>query len=235
MKIPISILAFLAMTTIAAPTSNNALLQIRDSSSIVPSQSDPNFIDAVMRAHWYWRRWHCAQDMTWDSSLADAAQADVNKCDKDATHVSPFLSFPNPVHPPFPQYHLLPQPLTHSSPTHHLQTPQYRAGSNLDSMGPAPSSYNDWIEFARTGSHGWHDEERLYPYDNPHYDNSWGHFTQMVWRDTSRIGCAMADCSGEGVGFPGRLYCCKSLFFSFSCLFHSHFFFLFLPPLLCHG
>lgn len=83
-----------------------------------------------------------------------------------------------------------------------------RSGSNLSSQGPAPKNYDEWIEFARTATHGWHDEERLYPYDNPHFEEAWGHFTQMVWRNTSRVGCAVGNC-GPGVEFPGRFYCCE--------------------------
>ena len=87
-----------------------------------------------------------------------------------------------------------------------------RAGSNLSAQKPAPSKYEDWIEFARTASHGWHEEETKYPYDHPHYDNAWGHFTQMVWRNTSRIGCAIGYCDPGKVDWPGRFYCCKCHF-----------------------
>ena len=65
-----------------------------------------------------------------------------------------------------------------------------------------------WLEFARTVVHGWHEEELKYPYDNPHYNHAWGHFTQLVWRDSSRIGCALGHCSDDKP-WPGRLYCCK--------------------------
>lgn len=85
--------------------------------------------------------------------------------------------------------------------------PQHdRGGSNLSSVGPAPGSYEDWLEFARTVVHGWHEEELKYPYDNPHYDDAWGHFTQLVWRDSSRIGCALGHCPNDAP-WPGRLYC----------------------------
>jgi hypothetical protein len=83
-----------------------------------------------------------------------------------------------------------------------------RSGSNLSSVGPAPSNYDEWIEFARTATHGWHDEERLYP-----YEERWGHFTQMVWRNSTRVGCAVGHC-GPDVEFPGRFYCCKYVWLS---------------------
>ena len=84
-----------------------------------------------------------------------------------------------------------------------------RSGSNLSSQDPAPDSYEAWIEFARTATHGWHEEETKYPYDRPYYDPAWGHFTQMVWRNTSRVGCAVGYCTPGEVEWPGRFFCCK--------------------------
>ena len=84
-----------------------------------------------------------------------------------------------------------------------------RSGSNLSSQKPAPSSYDQWIEFARTATHGWHEEETKYPYAQPHYDDAWGHFTQMVWRNSSTIGCAVGHCA-DNVQWPGRFVCCES-------------------------
>ncbi|KAF2251047.1 PR-1-like protein [Trematosphaeria pertusa] len=92
--------------------------------------------------------------------------------------------------------------------THGLQ--HDRGGSNLSGVGPSPGNYDAWIEFARNSIHGWHEEERLYPYSQPHYNDAWGHFSQMVWRDSSQIGCALGHCkdSGDGaVQWPGRIYC----------------------------
>lgn len=84
-----------------------------------------------------------------------------------------------------------------------------RSGSNLSSQRPAPTKYEDWIEFARTVCHGWHEEETKYPYNNPYYDDAWGHFTQMVWRNSTRIGCAVGNCNPNEVQWPARVYCCK--------------------------
>lgn len=75
-------------------------------------------------------------------------------------------------------------------------------------MNPPPDGYDAWIEFARTATHGWHEEETKYPYDNPHFDPAWGHFSQMVWRNSTRLGCALGHCD-SGVNWPGRFYCCK--------------------------
>lgn len=75
-------------------------------------------------------------------------------------------------------------------------------------MNPPPEGYDAWVEFARTATHGWHEEETKYPYDNPHFDPAWGHFSQMVWRNSTRLGCALGHCPSD-VNWPGRFYCCE--------------------------
>lgn len=52
-----------------------------------PDINDQKFQEAVMNAHWYWRRLHCAQDLRWDDNLARAAAASVNACTKNVQHV----------------------------------------------------------------------------------------------------------------------------------------------------
>ncbi|KAF1937479.1 PR-1-like protein [Clathrospora elynae] len=171
MKIFTPLVALAAATAVAAPTHEVKPRDLVDDAA--PHQDDPDFISAVMRAHWYWRRLHCAQDLVWDTGLADAARADISECPQDPEHKRP--------------------------------------GSNLSSVSPAPAGHDAWVEFARTATHGWHEEETKYPYDNPHYDPAWGHFTQMVWRNSSRVGCAVGHCSDQ-VNFPGRFYCYYSFF-----------------------
>ena len=70
------------------PHFDPCLLYTSDAADDAPHQDDPNFISAVMRAHWYWRRLHCAQDLVWDTELANAARADISECPKDPEHVS---------------------------------------------------------------------------------------------------------------------------------------------------
>jgi uncharacterized protein YkwD len=83
-------LLFLAIAhlTAAAPASH---LQARDSRDdpAMPKPEDQDFIDTAMAAHWYWRRIHCAQDLTWDPDLARAAHKSVSACTNKIQHVSP--------------------------------------------------------------------------------------------------------------------------------------------------
>jgi uncharacterized protein YkwD len=86
MKIFLSIAALVAATAVAAPAHDIKPRDLYDDSA--PHQDDPNFISAVMRAHWYWRRLHCAQDLVWDADLANAARADIETCTQEPEHVS---------------------------------------------------------------------------------------------------------------------------------------------------
>ncbi len=44
----------------------------------------------------------------------------------------------------------------------------------------------------------WYEEEKIYNYNHPRFSHHTGHFTQIVWKDTTEIGCAYkADCSGK--------------------------------------
>ena len=85
MKVLASLVALAATTAVAAPGQVVQPRTLKDDSA--PHQDDPNFISAVMRAHWYWRRLHCAQDLVWDTALADAARADVEVCEHLPKHV----------------------------------------------------------------------------------------------------------------------------------------------------
>jgi hypothetical protein len=42
----------------------------------------------------------------------------------------------------------------------------------------------------------WYDEEPLYDYASANYVSGAGHFTQMVWKSATKIGCGIAQCSG---------------------------------------
>jgi uncharacterized protein YkwD len=44
---------------------------------------------------------------------------------------------------------------------------------------------------------GWYDEVRQYNFGAPGFQKGTGHFTQIVWRGTRELGCAVASCHGR--------------------------------------
>ncbi|KAL6762814.1 CAP domain-containing protein [Haematococcus lacustris] len=48
--------------------------------------------------------------------------------------------------------------------------------------------FNTWAD----AMFAWYNEQALYSYTVPRYSRSTGHFTQMVWKDTTQVGCASA-------------------------------------------
>lgn len=47
---------------------------------------------------------------------------------------------------------------------------------------------------------GWYDEIGLYNFKAPTFSPATGHFTQVIWRETERVGCATATSSGPKGG-----------------------------------
>lgn len=47
---------------------------------------------------------------------------------------------------------------------------------------------------ASIGVQAWNDEEKDYDYDIPGFGESTGHFTQVVWKGSERVGCALVNC-----------------------------------------
>ncbi|KAI9498220.1 CAP domain-containing protein, partial [Zychaea mexicana] len=64
---------------------------------------------------------------------------------------------------------------------------QGKYGENL-AMG-----YGDWEK----AINAWYDEVSDYDFSNPGYSSGIGHFTQMVWVDTTELGCAVSQCNGS--------------------------------------
>jgi len=50
----------------------------------------------------------------------------------------------------------------------------------------------DWSDDARDVIGAWYSEEKAYDYNNPGFSPATGHFTQLVWKATTAIGCGMA-------------------------------------------
>src|SRR5581483_1121499 len=73
-----------------------------------------------------------------------------------------------------------------------VHTPKNRYGENLfyvEGAGATPSEVVDY----------WAGEARDYDYATNQCHGACGHYTQMVWRDTRRVGCAVARGKGREV------------------------------------
>lgn len=44
----------------------------------------------------------------------------------------------------------------------------------------------------------WALERNLYNFGKPGFDAKTGHFTQLVWRNTTSVGCGRTNCQGQG-------------------------------------
>mmetsp|Transcript_7773 Transcript_7773/g.21166 ORF Transcript_7773/g.21166 Transcript_7773/m.21166 type:complete len:97 (+) Transcript_7773:2-292(+) len=51
----------------------------------------------------------------------------------------------------------------------------------------------------------WYKEEKDYDYDNPQFSMETGHFTQVVWKETTELGCAIAVCPDS----DEKIYVCQ--------------------------
>jgi uncharacterized protein YkwD len=70
--------------------------------------------------------------------------------------------------------------------------------------GHSGSSYGEnlyWATNIRNRAvvvQGWYDENPLYDYNNPGWNPAAGHFTQVVWKGTTEIGCGFkTGCGGD--------------------------------------
>lgn len=45
----------------------------------------------------------------------------------------------------------------------------------------------------------WYDEVKGYSFKQPGFSMQTGHFTQVVWRGTTQVGCGMAQCKGNDI------------------------------------
>jgi len=55
---------------------------------------------------------------------------------------------------------------------------------------------------------GWGTERESYDWSKPGFGEKTGHFTQLVWRNTTSVGCGVAACNGKD-GTPGYYVVCE--------------------------
>ncbi len=76
-------------------------------------------------------------------------------------------------------------------------SPNSPYGENLYFFAPAGNMSPDQI------ATGWYDEVSLYNFNSGAFSMSTGHFTQVIWRDTQKLGCGVSMCNG------GEIWVCN--------------------------
>lgn len=117
------------------------------------------------------------EPLTWDADLAATAAAWVAECrDQDA-----------------------PVGLVDHNPDRSVGHPYYVGENVFASTGRAT---------ARAAVDSWADERNNYDYSAnacPGGDQVCGHYTQLVWRSTRKVGCALGNC--PGITFSSTIVC----------------------------
>lgn len=72
------------------------------------------------------------------------------------------------------------------------------SGNKLGNETVGENLFMQWISFgkvpvsARDAAKGWYDEIKLYSYRHAQYSEETGHFTQLIWKSTQRLGVGVA-------------------------------------------
>lgn len=135
-----------------------------------PSTDYGNYEQTMLEQHNVHRRNHSAGDLTWDATLAQYALNTANTC-KFA---------------------------------HDMNQGGGGYGQNLASWGGTGSLEGTRVKTAASGvTNQWYNGEMelfqgLYGQSEPSSMSGfegWGHFTQLVWKDTTKVGCATVQCA----------------------------------------
>ncbi|CCH61027.1 hypothetical protein TBLA_0D05340 [Henningerozyma blattae CBS 6284] len=74
---------------------------------------------------------------------------------------------------------------------------KYDCSGNLVHSG-GPYGENLALGYTPTGSvDAWYDEGTNYDYSNPQYSSATGHFTQLIWKGSTLVGCGIKNCNNE--------------------------------------
>ncbi len=74
--------------------------------------------------------------------------------------------------------------------------------------GPYGENLAAGYSTATSGIQAWYDEISMYDYNNPGFAHGTGHFTQVVWKGSQRVGGALHPCNGAN-GTPGVYLVCE--------------------------
>ncbi|KAK5123968.1 hypothetical protein LTR85_002165 [Meristemomyces frigidus] len=65
------------------------------------------------------------------------------------------------------------------------------------SGGPYGENLAEGYDSPALGIDAWANEEKKYNYAKPKFSESTGHYTQLVWKNTTTVGCAAVQCSND--------------------------------------
>jgi pathogenesis-related protein 1 len=102
-----------------------------------------------------------------------------------------------------PNHRYLEQDTDHLTQT---QTPAGQYGENLYAGTAATTGINDAVS-------NWMGEVVNYNYSNPGFSSTTGHFTQVVWKATKQVTCALAACPKGTIfaNYASRYIVCRYL------------------------
>jgi uncharacterized protein YkwD len=60
----------------------------------------------------------------------------------------------------------------------------------------------------RANIDAWYQERKYYSYTHPGFSVKTGHFTQLIWQASKKLGCGFAACNGKN-GTPGNYLVCE--------------------------
>ena len=76
------------------------------------------------------------------------------------------------------------------------------------SHGPYGENLATGYPSLQAAMQAWYNEKKLYSHSNPQFAKTTGHFTQVVWKATTKIGCGYVACNGLH-GTPGNYLVCE--------------------------
>lgn len=94
-----------------------------------------------------------------------------------------------------------------------------------DELAHYAENYASRCQFKHSGSHygenlaagypsvsaavqAWYAEVENYSYNHPGFSYKTGHFTQLIWKGSKKLGCGYVACNGNN-GTPGRYLVCE--------------------------
>ena len=79
----------------------------------------------------------------------------------------------------------------------HLPQGQNPYGENLFYSWTSDTEYHP-DDICQQAVESWNSEVKLYDFANPGFSGGTGHFTQLVWKSTTKLGCASSQASESG-------------------------------------